>query len=197
MADSTLLTAMSIAIGILDVATRLADMVEGRTIVPLVVMEGGDCFGRGLIEQSQCIGCDVDRRLNITVKSYDGQKQREPTVTMSLEDRLHLTRAAQSHDHQIVIIDDLVETGSTIRAILNHEWIALETTARPLLLATLLTKLPQAYIPPLTADRSQRTTMGLRHVSAFDIPSNRWVYGFGMDLDGKHRDLPCIMEKKQ
>jgi hypoxanthine-guanine phosphoribosyltransferase len=184
-----------VAAGIADVASRIVSLSGDATIVPVVVMDGGGPFGRSLIYEMGLVA-DIDRRINITVKSYDGQKQKAPTVTMLSEDRIHLSGAGQSRDKQIVIIDDIIETGNTIAAILEHEWIALEVTARPILLASLLTKSPSCSDPlQMRLSDRDRTTKGLKHISAYDLPSRLWVYGFGMDLDGKHRDLPFIAEK--
>jgi hypoxanthine phosphoribosyltransferase len=77
---------------------------------------------------------------------------------------------------QIIVIEDIVDTGNTLERIFDELMIRKATGIK---VATLLFK-PEAYTKKITLD-----------YVGFEIP-NDFVIGFGLDYDGYGRNLPAI-----
>jgi hypoxanthine phosphoribosyltransferase len=79
-------------------------------------------------------------------------------------------------DRHVILVEDIVDTGHTIAAVLEM----LETRKpKSLKVCSLLDK----------AER--RETVVPVHYSGFEIP-NKFVFGYGLDLDEYWRNLPFI-----
>ena len=76
----------------------------------------------------------------------------------------------------ILLIEDIVDTGHTLQKLLDH---FSSRGAAGIRIVTLLSKPSRRIVP-----------VELAHVG-FEIP-DRFVVGFGMDLDGRYRDLPDV-----
>jgi hypoxanthine phosphoribosyltransferase len=77
----------------------------------------------------------------------------------------------------VVLIEDIVDTGRTIHALRDHFAAA---GAKRLAVASLLSK------------PSRRVVDVAIEYLGFEIP-DEFVLGFGMDLDGRYRDMPDIV----
>ncbi len=119
---------------------------------------------------------DLSRALNVdhtvdflSVQSYVG---RRPTgkvrIKKDVDDELQ--------GRHVLVVEDIVDTGATLQAILD-----ILGTKRPasLRVAALLNKAPR------------RRSSGRPDYVGFEIP-NRFVVGYGLDLDGHYRGLPYI-----
>ena len=76
----------------------------------------------------------------------------------------------------LLLIEDIVDTGHTVEKLLDH---FSSRGASGIRIVTLLSKRCRRIVP-----------VELAHVG-FEIP-DRFVVGFGMDLDGRYRELPCV-----
>ncbi len=82
----------------------------------------------------------------------------------------------------ILLVDDLLDQGITLKAIVNH---CLAEGALSVGIAVLGTKRIAGYTAPITAD-----------YSALDIP-DKYVFGFGMDYHNYWRNAPGIFACKE
>lgn len=77
----------------------------------------------------------------------------------------------------VLLLEDIVDTGRTISTLQKHY---LDRGARSCRVATLLSK-PSRRVVPVDLD-----------YVGFEIP-DEFVLGFGMDLDGRYRELPDVV----
>lgn len=77
----------------------------------------------------------------------------------------------------VLLLEDIVDTGRTIAALQEH---FLAKGAKSCRVASLLSK-PSRRVVPVTID-----------FLGFEIP-DEFVLGFGMDLDGRYRELPDVV----
>lgn len=91
--------------------------------------------------------------------------------------QLTLGHDVPCRDRDVLLLEDIVDTGRTIAALREH---FLQQGARSCRTATLLSK-PSRRVVPLE----------LEYVG-FEIP-DEFVLGFGMDLDGRYRELPDVV----
>jgi hypoxanthine phosphoribosyltransferase len=121
---------------------------------------------------------DLMRRISIphtidfmAISSYGvGVRQSSGEVRISLD----LNQSIEGR--HVLVVEDIVDTGHTIAAVLE-----LLNTRRPasLKICTLL-------------DNSERREVPVPiHYVGFDIP-NKYVFGYGLDLDELHRNLPFV-----
>jgi hypoxanthine phosphoribosyltransferase len=121
---------------------------------------------------------DLMRRISIphtidfmAISSYGvGVRQSSGEVRISLD----LNQSIEGR--HVLVVEDIVDTGHTIAAVLE-----LLNTRRPasLKICTLLDKSERREVPvPI-------------HYVGFDIP-NKYVFGYGLDLDELHRNLPFV-----
>jgi hypoxanthine phosphoribosyltransferase len=132
-------------------------------VVMICVLNGGFMFFSDLVKEMS-IDFEVDF---IRAKSYNGQDQGVVRISKDIETNIE--------EKYVYVVDDFYDTGNTLERILEH----LSTlNPRSLQMITLLTRdtSPLSEYP---------------HISGFMI-QDQWVYGMGMDLDGKSRNLPYI-----
>lgn len=86
------------------------------------------------------------------------------------------------HNRTVVIVDDILDEGFTLRAIMNY---CREDGAREVLSAVLVTKAHQRRAPDIRAD-----------FCGLEVP-DRYVFGYGMDYKGYLRNAPGIFALKE
>lgn len=136
----------------------------------LGVMLGAIPFTEALIEKlSVRIECHW-----IRMSSYCGKtsKVRLPKILAEPKKRF---RGDTPFNNNILLIDDILETGETLKIIKEkYEWPGDDTR-----IAVLLRK-PGKTLSGITAD-----------FVGFDIP-DEFVVGYGLDCNGRYRDLPYV-----
>jgi len=139
----------------------------GKDLLLLCILRGGVMFLTDLMRQIT-IPHAIDF---MAIRSY------EPGVRKSTgEVRITLDVGQSIEDRHVLIVEDIVDTGHTIAAVLE-----LLNTRRPasLKICTLLDKSERREVPVPT------------HYVGFDIP-NKFVFGYGLDIDELHRNLPFV-----
>ena len=156
------LTEAQLQQSIAQLGRRLTDDYRDRAPVFVVVLNGAFIFAAELLRCVE-IPCEVTF---VKVASYEAtQSTGEVEEILGLEENLH-------HRH-VVIVEDIVDSGLTMAALLAS---VREMRPASVEVATLLLK-PKALKRPLA----------IRYVGT-EI-DNRFVVGFGLDYDGLGRNL--------
>jgi hypoxanthine phosphoribosyltransferase len=115
------------------------------------------------------LSCDFLR-----VASYEGMKS---TGVVRFE--FDLTQPIKGK--HVLIVEDIIDTGLTMRFLLENLKLRMPASLK---VCALLDK-PSNRVAPVEVD-----------YVGFTIP-NRFVIGYGLDLDGRYRNLPYIAAKRQ
>ena len=135
------------------------------TLVILIVLHGALIFGADLIRNLE-MPTEIE---TIRIKSYEGTAS---TGKINL-----VTPLSNSLDGKnVLIVEDIVDTGRSIDFLLKE---LQKTNAKSIKVCALLDK-PEAHEFPITADY-----VGFKIAKDF-------VIGYGLDLNGKYRNLPYI-----
>ncbi len=136
--------------------------------------EGGELSVIGLMDGAFMFCADLVRRLPmpvrlalVPIKSIE--RGGDPAA-------LDLPGAFPLEGADVLVVEDILDTGRTLLALKSH--IEAQRPAR-LRIAVLLDK-PARRAVPLTAD-----------YVGFQVP-DRWIVGYGLDVDGLYRNLPYI-----
>lgn len=133
----------------------------------LVILNGAFIFASDLIRKVE-VGCRVSC---IKVSSYQGVQSRGKADTLlGLQENLR--------DEDVIIVEDIVETGNSMEHILN---MVQQQHPRSLRVCTLLFK-PENF----------RKQFPVHYVGK--SVSQEFVVGYGFDYDGYGRNLPMIYQ---
>ncbi len=148
-----------------EIALEINRDYQNKEIVLVCVLNGSFIFCADLIRQ---IKLPVQVEM-VSLSSYEGT-QSSGEVCFRLDVKQSLV------GKHVIIIEDIVDTGLTISFLLKH--MSLKNLAS-LKLCSLLLKRARLQIP-ITID-----------YLGFDIEDN-FVIGYGLDFDGRFRELPYI-----
>lgn len=147
-----------------EIAEHYSDRERGLTIVP--VLSGSIVFLADLIRQ-----LPVKMRMGLVhVSSYRGE------TTTPRDPRLIASALPDLRNQDVLIVDDILDTGGTLRLVQRSVG---EAGPRSLRTVVLLRK-PRRRDPDVAAD-----------FVGFDI-ENVFVVGYGLDYNGWYRNLPYI-----
>jgi hypoxanthine phosphoribosyltransferase len=147
-----------------EIASDYGRCDEGLTLV--TVLSGSVIFLADLIRQ-----LPMKMRIDlITVSSYEGKS------TRSAEPKLHSDRPLTVRGRDVLIVDDILDTGKTLRLV--QAWIRRE---EPRSVRTVVLLRKRAKAP---AD------VAVDYIG-FDI-EDLFVVGYGLDYDSLYRNLPYV-----
>jgi len=160
---------------IAETVDRLAAQItrdyQGRDLVVISVLKGAALFMADLIRKIRLpLSCDFLRVSSYTNEGRQGELRLEFDLTQPVTGK------------NLLVLEDVVDSGRTLQFILPHLQSKGPASVK---FCTLLKK------------HGSPTTLPLDYVG-FEIPDD-YVVGYGMDLDGLHRNLPWIercFEKK-
>jgi hypoxanthine phosphoribosyltransferase len=161
-----LLSADAIATRVRELGAQVAREYAGRNPLFVSILKGGIVFLSDLI-RSVSTPHEIDF---LAVTSYGAR------TTSSGRVRLLHDLSAEVRGRDVLLVEDIVDTGRTLRYLLDYLELRGPATLR---VCALLLK-PTADPPAVEPD-----------IVGFHIP-NRFVIGYGMDLAGQHRNLPFI-----
>ena len=149
-----------------ELAREIVVRTHGEPLCLVAVIEGARPFAR----QLQKVLPGHLPVYEVRASSYGSGTTSSGTVQVTVGD-------LQCRGQHVLLLEDIVDTGRTIAALQRHFAAAGATTCT---VATLLSKpsrrvveVPLAYV-------------------GFEIP-DEFVLGFGMDLDGRYRELPDVV----
>lgn len=143
-----------------------ADYPDGNLLL-VCILRGGVPF---LVDLSRDITAPhmVDF---MAVSSYGtGKRESSGTVRVTMDLQMDI------HDKDVLLVEDIVDSGHTIASVLE---LLLTRQPRSLKVCALLDKVErrEAVVPI--------------HYRGFEIP-NKFVFGYGLDLDEYYRNLPFV-----
>jgi hypoxanthine phosphoribosyltransferase len=164
------INAQAIDEAIASVAARINKDYEGLNPMFICVLNGAFMFASDLLKKIN-IPCEIGF---IRLSSYEGTQS-----TGNVKEIIGLTDpVAERH---IIILEDIVDTGLTVSQLIEQ---LSNFKAASIEVATMLQK-PDA----LEKDVKVKYT-------CIEIP-NKFVIGYGLDLDGQARNLPEIYQIKE
>jgi len=150
---------------VLKVAGRINEDYKKKNPVFVVVLNGAFMFASDLLKKVN-VDCEI---AFVKVASYEGTKS-----TGSVKSLIGLNH--NINNREVVIIEDIVDTGETIVALLDQ--LSRQSPSQ-IKIATLLFK-PKAYTKDVPID-----------YVAMEV-SNEFLVGYGLDYDGFGRNLEDI-----
>ncbi len=148
---------------------RIADDINrdysGESVRLIVVLNGAKMFAEDLAKKL-ILNHSFDE---IKVRSYTGtESNRMPTIVMDLKESVE--------GENVLIVEDLIDTGSTLKFLKEY---LLKKNPKTLKLVSLMDK-PSRREADIEID-----------YLGFEIPDH-FVVGYGLDYNGRYRDLPFV-----
>ena len=152
---------------IAELGAEISQDYAGEEILLICILRGGVMFLSDLIRQ-----ITVPTAIDFMAVSSYGSGARESTGQVRIEMDLRMSVT----DRHVILVEDIVDTGHTIAAVLE----------------LLETRRPKSLRVCSLLDKSVRREIVVPiHYRGFDIP-NKFVFGYGLDLDEYWRNLPFI-----
>ena len=149
-----------------ELGQRISNDYKDERITLVCILKGSLYFFADLSKE-----IDLDAKLEfIRVASYEGQKS-----TGNIELKLDLDESLK--DKNVIIVEDIVDTGRTMSYLINYFQ---EQNPKSLKICSLLDKPDKRIVKGLKVD-----------YVGFTIP-DYYVFGYGLDLNQKYRNLPDI-----
>ncbi len=162
-----LIDAETLQARIKELGTQISADYEGSDLLLICILRGGVPF---LVDLSRNI--TIPHMMDFMAVSSYGVGKRESSgfarVTLDLQ--------MDIRDRNVLLVEDIVDSGHTISSVLQM----LETRQPKSLKVCALLDKPE-----------RRETHVPIHYVGFSIP-NKFVFGYGLDLDEYHRNLPFI-----
>ena len=164
--DRVLLSAEEIRARVAQMAAQIESDYAGKVITVVVLMDGALFFVSDLLRQ-----IDLPIRLvTLGASSYSGGMQSSGQVKIQWPTGVNF--AAQD----VLLLDDILDTGLTLSVL--RERLLAEKPASLRTAVLLDKKRPRSHDCPLD-------------YCGFEI-ADEFVVGYGMDYQGRFRNLPCI-----
>ncbi len=152
---------------IAELGAEISRDYAGEELLLVCVLKGGVMFLSDLIRH-----ITVPVAMDFMAVSSYGVGARRSTGQVRIEMDLNLSLA----DRHVILVEDIVDTGHTIAAVLE----------------LLQTRSPRSLKVCSLLDKAERREVVVPiHYRGFEIP-NKFVFGYGLDLDEYWRNLPFI-----
>lgn len=148
-----------------ELAKQICDDYKGQDITFICILKGSIFF---TVELAKKMPCDINFEF-IRVSSYHGENS---TGVIKMKVDLQ----GDIKDKNVIIIEDIVDTGRTLSYLTEY----------------LKSKEPRSLKICSMLDKKERRVCKLdADYVGFDIP-DKFVVGYGLDVDEKYRNLPYI-----
>ena len=144
-----------------------SDYAENDDLVLICILKGGVMF---LVDLSRHI--EIPHEVDFLAVSSYGKGVRETTGNV----RIDMDLGSNVTNRHVLIVEDIIDSGETLRFVMD---VMLARHPASLKLCTLLNK-----------PSRRRVQIPIDYVG-FEI-ENKFVFGYGLDLDEKFRNLPFV-----
>jgi hypoxanthine phosphoribosyltransferase len=152
---------------IAEVAEEISQDYQGRVLHLICILRGGVMFLTDLMRQ-----ITVPNTIDFMAVSSYGKGARQTTGQV----RITLDLQEDIRDREVLLVEDIVDSGYTIATVMEF----------------LQTRHPKSLIVCTLLDKAERREIDVPiHYRGFVIP-DRFVFGYGLDLDELYRNLPFI-----
>jgi hypoxanthine phosphoribosyltransferase len=152
---------------IAEVAAEISQDYQGRILHLICILRGGVMFLTDLMRQ-----ITVPSSIDFMAVSSYGKGARQTTGQV----RITLDLQEDIHDRDVLLVEDIVDSGYTIATVMEF----------------LKTRHPKSLKVCTLLDKAERREIDVPiHYRGFVIP-DRFVFGYGLDLDELYRNLPFI-----
>ncbi len=150
-----------------QLAKQIEEDYKGKDLMVIGILKGSVYF---LTDLTREINHDIDLEF-MRAASYEGEKS-----TGKVEIKIDLDESVSIEGKNILIVEDIVDTGNTLSFLVNY----------------LKQKNPETVKTCVLLDKPDRREVTFQpDYTGFVIP-NRFVIGYGLDLDEKYRNIPKI-----
>ena len=164
--ERTLISASEIERRVGEMAGQIAEDCKGEVVTVVALMDGALFFVADLLRK-----LDLPIRLvTLSASSYHGGTASSGDVQVAWPPQFDIK------DQTVLLLDDILDTGLTL-SVIRERLLSMEP--RWLRCGVLLSK------------RRQRVREVTAEYVGFEI-EDEFVVGYGMDFNGRFRNLPCI-----
>lgn len=164
--DEILVTEADLQKRIAELAAEISRDYHGERLHLICILRGGVLFLTDLMRKLEVM-TTIDF---MAVSSYGTSRQStgQVRITLDLKDDIH--------DRHVLLVEDIVDSGYTIASVLEF----------------LETRHPKSLRVCALLNKPERREVNVPiHYCGFNIP-NKFVFGYGLDLDEYYRNLPFI-----
>ena len=157
---------------ILSLSKQLNEYYKDEEVVIICILKGALIFTSDLVRHL---------KMPVSIEFLKASSYRDKTYSDGIVDVKNDISIEILKDKNILIIDDIIDTGHTLEKIIK---ILNKYNPKSIKLCTLVNK------------QERREAELNAAFYGFDIP-NEFIIGYGMDLDEQYRNLPYIGKVKQ
>ncbi len=152
---------------IAELGAEISNDYKGQDLLLICILRGGVMFLTDLMRH-----ITVPHHIDFMAVSSYGAGARETTGQV----RITLDLGTSIYERNVLLVEDIIDSGNSIATVLE-----LLATRRPKTLRTCA----------LLDKEERREAVVPIHYRGFSIP-NKFVFGYGLDLDEYYRNLPFI-----
>jgi hypoxanthine phosphoribosyltransferase len=150
-----------------ELGAQISHDYAGQDLLLICILRGGMIFLVDLMRHI-CVPHQIDF---MAISSYgSGARQSEGDVRLTLDLQTNI------HDKNVLLVEDIIDSGHTLSYVLDF----------------LTTRQPKTLRVCTLLDKKERREVNVPiHYCGFVIP-NKFVFGYGLDLDEYFRNLPFV-----
>jgi len=148
-----------------EMAKEIDSYYQGKEIIAVCILKGAVFFATDLLKRMETT-MDVEF---LRASSYVGTES-------TGEVKINMDLSADIEGKDVLIVEDIADTGTTLKYLVDY----------------LKSKNPNTLKVAVLLDKKERRKVELQlDYVGFDIP-NKFVVGYGFDIDQKYRNLPYV-----
>ena len=165
--EEVLIPAEELQNRIAQLGKEISEDYQDKNLHLICILRGGVLFLADLMRH-----IDLPHTIDFMAVSSYGSGARQSTGQV----RIALDLKEDIHDRDVLLVEDIVDSGYTVASVLEM----------------LATRRPRSLKVCTLLDKAERREVDVPiHYRGFAIP-NKFVFGYGLDLDEYYRNLPFI-----
>lgn len=165
--EEVLITEEALQTRIQELGDQISRDYKGQDLLLICILRGGVMFLTDLMRAIR-----IPHNIDFMAVSSYGVGARQSTGNV----RIKLDLTAPIEDRNVLIVEDIIDSGHTIASVIDF----------------LKTRRPKSLRVCTLLDKAERREAEVPiHYKGFTIP-NKFVFGYGLDMDEYFRDLPFI-----